>query len=107
MKTGNLFAGVPDTLEDEQFTDLINAGAVRITRIVSTGQATDWMVQEDDEWVMVVAGSATLEFSGHGQAVDMVRGDWCHIPAGERNRVAATDTNQPTVWLAVHFPGTD
>jgi cupin 2 domain-containing protein len=31
-------------------------------------------------------------------------GDWLEIPARCRHRVAWTDPNQETVWLAVHCP---
>ena len=40
IESGNLFAGIPDTLADEQFTMLLTTPNVRIERIVSRGHAS-------------------------------------------------------------------
>lgn len=40
MRSGNIFADVPDTLGDEQFLELYSSPKVKIERIVSTGQAS-------------------------------------------------------------------
>lgn len=105
--SGNLLADVPPHLADEQFLDLIAAPGIRITRIVSTGHVTDWQDPEEDEWVLVLQGSGTLHFAQNDRMLVLGPGDWCHIPAGARHRVEETDPHQPTVWLAVHFPGDD
>ncbi len=103
MESGNVFRDVPAALEHEQFVDLLLAPGIRITRIVSTGQFTDWQDPDEDEWVMVLQGSGTLCFAD-GRLIEMKPGDWRHIPAGTRHRVEETDPGQPTIWLAVHFP---
>ncbi len=105
VASGNLLLDVPARLADEQFTDLISAPGVRITRIVSTGHATDWQQAEEDEWVLVLQGSGTLRFAPDDRQLVLVQGDWCHIPAGVRHRVEETDARQPTVWLVLHFGG--
>ncbi len=79
----------------------------RLTRIVSTGHVTDWQEPDEDEWVLVLQGSGTLHFARNDRMLVLGPGDWCHIPAGARHRVEETDPHQPTVWLAVHFPGDD
>ena len=103
--SGNLLADVPAHLADEQFLDLVAAPGIRITRIVSTGHVTDWQCADEDEWVLVLQGSGTLHFFADDRRLMLGPGDWCHIPAGTRHRVEETDPHQPTVWLAVHFPG--
>lgn len=105
--SGNLLADVPSHLAEEQFLDLVAAPGMRITRIVSTGHGTDWHDPDEDEWVLVLRGSGTLHFSENDRMLVLGPGDWCHIPAGARHRVEETDPHQPTVWLAVHFPGDD
>jgi cupin 2 domain-containing protein len=102
---GNLFADVPHRSASEKITTLLTSGAVRIERIVSHGQASPpgfWYDQPQAEWVIVLAGRAELAFEGDAAMMRMERGDWLHIPAHRRHRVAWTDPAQDTIWLAVH-----
>ena len=78
---------------------------MRIERIVSTGQTSPpgfWYEQTDDEFVVLLAGAARLRFEAGDVAVDMKPGDWVEIPAHVRHRVEATQSEPPTVWLAMH-----
>ena len=52
--------------------------------------------------MIVLAGRAELAFEGDAATRRMERGDWLHIPAHRRHRVAWTDPAQATIWLAVH-----
>jgi len=102
----NLLTDLPPALPSEAFETLLESDSVRIERIVSNGQATptgEWYDQERDEWVLVLAGSAGLVFDGAPEPQRLVAGDYTLIPAGCRHRVAWTDPNQKTVWLAIHF----
>ena len=102
---GNLFAAMPRQRADEEVTTLLSSGALRIERIVSHGQASPpgfWYDQPQAEWVIVLAGRAELAFEGDGATTRMERGDWLHIPAHRKHRVAWTDPAQATVWLAVY-----
>ena len=106
LRYGNLFEAVPDELAVEEFAALVEGGGVRIERIVSTGQRSPegfWYNQDQDEWVVVLKGHATLEMEGDEAGFEMKPGDWILIPARHRHRVAATADDKPTVWLAVHF----
>lgn len=106
--SGNLFAGLPDTaLSAERFDTLLACSGVRIERIVSTGQCSPpgfWYDQADDEWVVLLAGSAKLRFEDETTVRNLQPGDWVFIGAGRRHRVEQTDTTVPSVWLAVHLP---
>lgn len=109
MKLGNIFANCPDRSEDEVVTLLVEKAGMRIERILSTGQASPpgfWFDQPDAEWVMVVSGSAILQFEGDAEATIMGAGDHVLIPPHRRHRVQSTDPVTPTVWLAVHFAET-
>lgn len=102
---GNLFANIPAQLAQEEITTLLASSALRIERIVSRGQASPpgfWYGQPQDEWVIVIAGNAVLAFEDDGTTTRMGPGDYLHIPAHRRHRVAWTDPEQATVWLAVH-----
>ena len=101
----NLLHDLPTGSDAEQFTTLVDRAGARIERIVSTGQATppgEWLSQPHDEWVLLVRGTATLLIEG-GAEIRLVPGDHLLIPAEARHRVAWTDPDGPTIWLAIHF----
>lgn len=105
--SGNLFAGLPDSLPEELLEPLAEGGRFRLLRIVSTGQATpagEWYDQPEDEWVVVLSGRAGLRVEGE-TIREMAPGDWLLLPARCRHRVEWTAAGQPTVWLALHFAG--
>lgn len=97
---------MPERLPDEQLTELLAAPGLRIERIVSTGQASPpgfWYDQDWAEWVLVLAGSVGLLIEGEAEQRVLRRGDHVLIPACVRHRVAWTDPERPTIWLAVHY----
>jgi len=104
--TSNVFTCLPQVLPGEIFETLAESGAVRIERIVSSGQATvegEWYDQDWDEWVLLLAGSAGLLFEGEDAPRSLAAGDYVLIPAHCRHRVAWTDRYRQTIWLAVHI----
>jgi len=106
MRVTQLLANLPLTLSAEQFDPLLTGGKFRLERIVSVGHASppdQWYDQEEDEWVLILAGAAELEFSAPAERVKMEPGEAILISAHRRHRVAWTDPTVPTVWLALHF----
>ena len=88
---------------DEDFTELLRSKALRIERIVSSGQTTPagkWYDQDEDEWVALIQGEAVLEYE-NGEKLQLSAGDHTVLPAHCRHRVAYTSTNPPCIWLAV------
>ena len=88
-ETSEILAGLP--------------GGARVERIVSRGEASPpgfWYDQEEDEWVMLAAGTATVAFED--RRTRLCAGDWLHIPARRRHRVASV--SKDAVWLAVFLP---
>ena len=55
-------------------------------------------LQEQDEWVVVLAGAATLEVGG--ETVQLEARDWLFLPSGLPHRLVETEPG--TSWLAVH-----
>lgn len=102
--TENIFDDIPESEPEELVTALLSRPGARIERIVSTGQSSDWMNQPWDEWVLLVTGSAGLLIEDELELV-LSSGDHLLIAANTRHRVAWTDPDQPTVWLAVHLGG--
>jgi cupin 2 domain-containing protein len=104
----NILANLPTKLPDERFDELLRGAGFRLERIISTGQSTpagQWYDQDHAEWVLVLRGSAQLQFEGEAEAVELGPGDYVLIPAHCRHRVLWTDPCRPTVWLALHFTG--
>ncbi len=105
-RRGNLLAGLPLGLAEEQVDQLIDGHSrLRIERIVSTGHASApgfWYDQPDDELVVLLAGAARLQFQPGDASLDLEPGDWIEIPAHCRHRVEWTQADPPTVWLAIH-----
>ncbi|MFL5155844.1 MAG: cupin domain-containing protein [Microvirga sp.] len=102
----NLFAGLSGKAAAEAVETLVRSPAVRIERIVSTGQASPpgfWYDEPLDEWVVVLSGAAGLLVAGEDGPRTLRAGDHVHLPAHCRHRVEWTDAAEPTVWLAVHF----
>ena len=102
----NLYGESIDTLPQELVTTLVNAAAVRIEQIISTGHCSPrgfWYDQDEHEWVLVLRGAATLSFEDDQRPMDLRPGDYINIPAHRRHRVQWTSPEEPTVWLAVFY----
>lgn len=102
----NILTNLPPALPDEVFETIADSSSVRIERIVSNGQSTPegkWYNQQQDEWVLVLAGSAAVLFEDSQEPQRLGVGDYILIPTGCRHRVIWTDPAVKTVWLAIHF----
>lgn len=102
----NLFAGVPASLPEELVETLVQAPGARLERIVSRGHRTpdgEWCDQAEDEWVVVLAGRATLRIEGEPEPLALGPGDSVVLPAHVRHRVEWADPDADTVWLALHW----
>jgi cupin 2 domain-containing protein len=105
MQSANLFTSLPKNLESEVFEDIVRSPSVRIERIVSKGHSSPeagWYDQNENEWVLVLEGSASLLFED-GSQCDLSAGDYLNIPAHTKHKVAWTDLDKVTVWLAVFY----
>ena len=101
----NLFEALPDATNAEIVEDLLKGEGIRIERIVSQGQRSPesgWYDQEENEWVIVLKGSGRIEYEDGGEDL-LEEGDYVNIPRHRKHRVAWTDPDKPTVWLAVFY----
>jgi len=99
----NIF-DLPDLpLPNELTTVLVSNGdKVRVERIVSTGQVSDWYDQPETEFVVLLEGTAQIDYEG-GATVDMHKGDSVTILPHERHRVSYTSSNPPCIWLCFFY----
>lgn len=105
MKSQNIFSNIPHNPEKELLELLIESNTVTIERIVSNGQKSPesgWYDQEKNEWVIVLKGKAILLFEDQS-SIQLGEGDFINIPSHKKHRVAWTDPDNETIWLAVHY----
>lgn len=105
MEKGNIYTQIPADLRNEVFEVLVQSGKVKIERILSKGHTspdTGWYDQEQDEWVIVLKGNASISFE-QGPVIDLEEGEYINIPAHKRHRVINTSVVPETIWLAVHY----
>ncbi|MEE9612848.1 MAG: hypothetical protein V3W19_16465, partial [Desulfatiglandales bacterium] len=65
MELKNIFNRIPKDIPKEIFEEIVSAKNCRIQRIISKGQSTpdgQWYDQDQDEWVILLQGSAGLLF---------------------------------------------
>ena len=103
MNVKNLFVNLASAKDGEEFLTLLENTHTKIERIVSHAHASPagfWYDQDHDEWVALLRGTATLEFTDR-EPVELKEGDYLTIPRHLKHRVART--SEETVWLAVHL----
>ena len=106
MNSNNLFSKIPHFMQEEISETLLKNENLKLERIISSGQATtpgEWFDQNTNEWVILLSGSAGLRFEDEEERCIMYPGDYVQIPAHKRHRVEWTDSEQKTVWLALHY----
>lgn len=102
----NLFANTSDNQRDELIETIIQKAGLRIEKIVSHDHCSPegfWYDQDENEWVILLKGSAGLRFDDQEDVFILVPGDYLHIDRRQRHRVEWTDPEQDTIWLAVHY----
>ncbi|MDD5335173.1 MAG: cupin domain-containing protein [Rhodoferax sp.] len=104
MEKANLLDNIPRELPAELSQTLLSSGRLRIERIISRGHESGpdfWYDQEQPEWVLLLRGAARLQFPEG--TLDLGCGDYVHIPAHQKHRIAWTAPEQETIWLAIFY----
>ena len=87
MDVGNIFESIPNAMKDEVIESLIESKVVKIERIISKGHASPkagWYEQDQDEWVIILRGSATIKYENIEQ-ICINEGGQINIPAGTKH----------------------
>lgn len=104
---GSLLHGDPPAEGQERTEVILAMGTLRLERIHSCRACSPpgfWYEQQEEEWVCLLQGSASLQFADEGRPRLLQRGDSLLIKAGRRHRVVATDPDPGTIWLALFWP---
>jgi cupin 2 domain-containing protein len=105
IKTQNIFKTNPEKPNEEIFEIILNNKNLKLERIITNGQTTppgEWYNQENDEWVVLIQGSALILFENE-KFIILNKGDHILIPKNCKHRVQWVDSNQECIWLALHF----
>ena len=103
---GSLFENIPAELPEVIFETICSTERVKIERIVSKDHSSTegfWYDQEQNEFVLVLQGSAGLKIEGEEDIVILKAGDYLNIGSHVKHRVEWTDSSCETIWLAVHY----
>jgi cupin 2 domain-containing protein len=90
---------------EEVFEEILDKENLRIERIVSSGQTspgTGWYDQNENEFVILIQGTAELEFH-NGSKVELKSGEYLNIPAHKKHRVTFTSKDPVCIWIAVFY----
>lgn len=98
----NLFDLPQLPLSEELTTILLEGQNVRIERIISTGQVSNWYDQPEAEYVIVLEGHAELEYEDH-QIISLNKGDNILIKPHQKHRVSFTSNEPPCIWLCIFY----
>jgi cupin 2 domain-containing protein len=82
---------------EETVDTLLSRNGVRIERIVSNAARTGWYDQAEDEWVVLLEGTAELQIGD--ERVVLRRGDTVLLKAHQRHRVLGS--SEDALWLTV------
>jgi cupin 2 domain-containing protein len=95
---GRLTTDGPERGEDVHV--LLDADGVVVEEILSgTLDGPVGYLQEEHEWVALLAGGARLEVGG--ETLELAAGDWLYLPAGEPHTLL--ETERGSRWLAVRI----
>lgn len=100
MPIANLFHDSQPPAEGERFDTLLSHRNLQIERILSSSriESVDY-VQEQDEWVLLARGEASMTIAG--ESVELTAGDHLFLAAGTPHRVERT--SEGALWLAIHL----
>ena len=100
----NLLSSPCPTAGQERTDPLASGNGWRLERIHSCLASSPegfWYDQAELEWVLVLRGSARLQFADEAQVRDLCVGDSLLITPHRRHRLVATDPDPGTLWLAL------
>lgn len=96
MEVFNLFDHIRFSDLEEVEEGIFENEKVRALRTMSLNQVTDYMVQDEDEIVILMDGLASIETED--ELVRMKKGDFLFIPKGLRHRVIDQDK---ALWFCI------
>ena len=89
-----------DLSENEEIIKILAENEnIKIEKIISTGQITDWQVSEKNEFVILIQGEAEIEFF---EKKNLKKNEKI-INRMEKHRVSYTSKNPCCIWVCIFF----
>jgi cupin 2 domain-containing protein len=104
---GSLVLGPCPAAREEVTTVLLQTPQLRLERIHSCSARSPegfWYDQREHEWVLLLQGSALLQFADETEPRSLACGEALLISAGRQHRLLASDPAPGTIWLALFWP---
>ncbi|NEP04178.1 MULTISPECIES: cupin domain-containing protein [Okeania] len=87
---------------EEILKNLLSHKNVKINKIISPPNfVSKEFIQDEDEWVTLLEGSAILEINQ--KTTKLVKDSHIFIPAKTPHKIISTDPKIETIWLAIHI----
>ena len=121
----NIFDLKDLSVNEEIIKILFKNENVKIEKIISTGQTTDWQESNKNEFVILIQGNAEIEYydnricedknfktnenimrnlkNTNDMKLQLGKGDIILIKKGERHRVNYTSKNPCCIWICIFF----
>jgi len=100
MHCSNIYESAKTPLEGDTFETLLSHKNVTIKRIISSSKVDQQvMIQEEDEWFIMIEGEAAIMIADEIQ--ELVTGDYSFIEAKTPHQILSV--KEGSIWLAVHF----
>ena len=100
----SIFGNIPQNIPEELFENIVSTKNIKIERIISKGHTSPsygWYDQEENEWVILLEGEASIEFED--KTIHLKKGDYINIPSHQKHKVIKTSKNPPAIWLAIFY----
>ncbi len=96
----SIFKNSKPPIVGESFETLLEKKNVTIKRIVSSSKIDqEVMIQEEDEWFIMISGEATIMIED--EHVALKSGDYCFVKRKTVHKLIKV--KEGTIWLAVHI----
>lgn len=96
MEVFNLLENLEFSSDEEVEEIIYEDEKMRVLRTMSLDQETDYMTQDEDELVILVAGEGSIQTDD--EIIKMKASDFLYIPHGQPHKVADQDK---AVWFCV------
>jgi Uncharacterized conserved protein, contains double-stranded beta-helix domain len=87
---------------EELVTVLKKDKNIRIERIISAGQVSDWYDQSEEEYVILLEGRATVLYADN-TSITLKKGDTLFIPAHKKHKISYTSESPACIWLCIFW----
>lgn len=88
---------------EEIITTLEKNKNIKIERIISEGQTTDWQSCDKNEFVILVQGNAEITYFENSEIVKLSSGDTLLIKKNKKHKVSYTSKNPHCVWICIFY----